>query len=76
MVMVSLDFNSLQLKIYFILFQWYSLITGEPTASRRPATMQKWQRNRQAGGGAVTPHSFARNGTKGRGGCKSTPTRH
>jgi len=33
-------------------------ITGEPTASRKPPTTQKWQRNRQAGGGAVIPCSW------------------
>ena len=33
----------------------HSFVTGEPTACRKPQTTQKWQRNRQAGGGAVIP---------------------
>lgn len=34
---------------------YFRTVTGEPTASIKPATTQKWMKNKRAGGGAVIP---------------------
>ena len=46
------------------------IITGEPTASAKPTTTQKWSRNKQAGGGAVQPCSWLLHVQKGEGNFK------
>lgn len=39
-------------------FYYFRTVTGEPTASIKPATTQKWMKNKRAGGGAVIPSSW------------------